>query len=148
MARARARIGGAGQHAPALRDRIDLAFLVGVRTERRAVVEIGAAIPLAIPCILLDVGGDAARLFAALGGKGGVMPQLGHFGKALQHFAQEEGQPHALALAMLAHLVHAVVPVAGTDQRQAVLPQRKPWRMARTQWSYSVPRSPERAGRS
>ena len=35
--------------------RIDLAFGVAGRAERRAVVEIGAAIPFAVPAVLLDV---------------------------------------------------------------------------------------------
>ena len=33
---------------------------------------------------------------------------------------QEPAQPHALAAAVLADAVHAVIPVAGADQRQAV----------------------------
>ena len=34
---------------------------------------------------------------------------------------QEPAEPHALAAAVLADAVHAVVPVAGADQRQAML---------------------------
>ncbi len=40
--------------------------------------------------------------------------------KRLQHLAGEEAQPHAFAAAGLADPVHAVVPVAAADQRQAV----------------------------
>ena len=37
-----------------------------------------------------------------------------------QHFAQEEPEPDAFAAALVPDAIHAVVPVAGADQRQAV----------------------------
>jgi hypothetical protein len=37
-----------------------------------------------------------------------------------EHFIKEKSQPDAFAFALLAHQVHAVVPVTGTDKRQAV----------------------------
>src|SRR4029079_14803508 len=46
-----ARVADPGQHRPALRDRVDLAFRIAGRTERRAVVEVGASIPRAVPGI-------------------------------------------------------------------------------------------------
>src|SRR5664279_5050995 len=49
------RIGYAREHGPALRDGIDPAFGAGFRPERRAVVEIGTAIPGAIPALLINV---------------------------------------------------------------------------------------------
>ena len=55
------RIGRAGDDRPRLRDRIDLALVVLGRAERRAIVEIGAAIPVAVPGVLLDGGAQAAR---------------------------------------------------------------------------------------
>ena len=58
-ARALRRSPGPGEHRPALRDRIDLALGVARRAERRAVVEVGAAIPLAIPAVLLRCSGAA-----------------------------------------------------------------------------------------
>src|SRR3546814_5299047 len=39
--------------------------------------------------------------------------------EAVEHVVQEEPEPDALAAAALPHPVHAVVPVAGADQRQA-----------------------------
>ena len=90
-----------------------------MRAERRAIVEIGAPVPLAIPGVPFDVGGQLDRLGAAQFGKRGVAAQAGHGREILQHLVQEEGQPHAFTLAVLADLVHAIVPVAGTDQRQA-----------------------------
>ena len=40
-----------------------------------------------------------------------------------EHFIKEESQPDAFALAVFAHKIHAVVPVAGADERQAMLPK-------------------------
>ena len=51
---------GAGENRPALRDGIDLAFRIGRRAERRAVVEVGAAIPLAVPAVLFDIAAQPA----------------------------------------------------------------------------------------
>ena len=56
---------------------------------------------------------------AALG-EGGVAAQRGQLGELRQHVVEEEAQPDAFALALLADQVHAVVPVAGAHQRQAV----------------------------
>jgi hypothetical protein len=129
-----------------LRDRIDLAFLVGVRTERRAVVEIGAAIPLAIPCILLDVGGDAARLFAALGGEAASLrisaTSAKRFSTSHRKKASHTLSPLPCSPTLSMPSFQSQEPISG----RPCSPKRKPWRMARTQWSYSVPRSPERAG--
>ena len=56
---------------------------------------------------------------------------LGEAGRAPR---QEESQPHAFASPAFADAVHAVVPVAGADQRQAVLAERsKLCLIARTQ---------------
>ena len=63
------RVARAGEHAPALRDRIDLAFRVRGRPQRRAVIEVRAAVPAAIPGIALDVGAQLRRLLAAAFGK-------------------------------------------------------------------------------
>ena len=45
----------------------------------------------------------------------------GHFGEPREHFIKEKPQPDAFAFAVLAYQVHAVIPVAGTNERQAVL---------------------------
>ena len=41
--------------------------------------------------------------------------------KPHKHFIQEKSEPDAFALAVLAHQVHAVVPITRADERQAVL---------------------------
>ena len=47
--------------------RIDLAFVVRSRAQRRAVVEIGPAIPFAVPAVLLDVAAQSAGFDACIG---------------------------------------------------------------------------------
>src|SRR6478672_7687673 len=51
---------GARKNRPALRYGIDLALLILGRAERRAVVEVGPAIPLAVPAMLLDISTQSA----------------------------------------------------------------------------------------
>ena len=56
-------------------------------------------------------------------GPGGVAAPAGQFDELRQHLVEEEPEPDALALAVLADQVHAVIPVAAADQRQAVSPE-------------------------
>ena len=49
-----------------------------------------------------------------------------NFGKPAQAIDQEPGQPDALSLALDAHAVHAVVPVAAAHQGKAVRAQPQP----------------------
>ena len=114
------RVASAGQNRPGLCDQVDAAFGLCSRTKRRAVVEEGALVPAAVPGLAvqrLDPAGACAlpvcgaRRFAAL---------LRQRRQAVDHCAQEPGQPHRLALAAVADAVHAVVPVARADQRQPV----------------------------
>ena len=53
-------------------------------------------------------------------GDGHVAATSGEVGKSRQHIEEEEREPDAFALAMLAHEVHSVVPVAAAHERQAV----------------------------
>ncbi len=55
-----------------------------------------------------------------------VARSRGDVAKLHQHVVQEKRQPDALALAMDADVVHAVVPVAGAHQRQAVRAETQP----------------------
>src|SRR5882757_3379599 len=55
-------------------------------------------------------------------GKGIVIMQLGNGTEPCQHGVKEKSQPDALALPMLAYLVHPVIPVPGTHQGQTMLP--------------------------
>ena len=110
---------GAGEHGPALRDRIDPAFLGLGGAQRRAVVEVGAAIPVTIPG-LLEHRGHALALTAPAGGALGVAARLHDPGEVTQDLREEPSQPHALAAALMPNAVHAVIPVAGADERQSM----------------------------
>src|SRR5690606_24741087 len=101
------------------RDRVDLAFGGVMRAERRAVVETAPAIPFAVPGGVLQGTLQHVRmLFPGLGVLV-VALRLGDGGEVAQRTEQEPAEPHALTLALFADAVHAVVPVAAEDQRQA-----------------------------
>ena len=116
----RVRIAGTADDRPALRQRIDLAFGVGCGAEWLAVVEIGAAIPLAVPGMLLDVllqlpawarqsSAKADRRAGAPSRRIGSAHRRGR--TPARHFRP----------ALLADQVHAVIPVAAAHQRQAMV---------------------------
>src|SRR5208282_1356385 len=114
------RIRGAGDYAPRLRDRIDSAFDVAGRAERRAVIEVPAPIPVAVPsvalerfreCRLVSPPRRSARILAA---------NIRQRRKRHQRRVEEPSEPDALAFASLADAVHAVVPVARPEQRNTV----------------------------
>ena len=71
--------------------------------------------------MFLEIPAQLSRLPLAAFNKGYVAPCVGHLGEAREHVIQEKPEPHAFAFAVLAHQVHAVVPVAGADERQTVL---------------------------
>ena len=110
-----------GEHRPTLRNRIDLAFDVVRGAKRRAIVKVGAAIPGAVPAVLFEALAQARALGRAEFGEGGVTVPVRQRSELAQHFVEEEAEPHAFPLALDADPVHAVVPVARADQRQAVL---------------------------
>ena len=116
---------GAREHRPGLRDQVDAAFLVERRAERRAVVEEGAPEPGAVPAGAVQRS-DASRARAACQrcARAPVAARLGERREALDHAAQEPGEPDRFAAAFVADAVHAVVPVAGAHQRQAVRADR------------------------
>ena len=47
--------------------------------------------------------------------------RAGNLSEAHEHFIKEKSQPDAFAFALFAHQIHAVVPVTGAHERQAVL---------------------------
>ncbi len=117
---------GPGQHRPALRNRVDRAFLIDRGSERRAIVKPGAAIPGAVPGVPLEIAPQLPGFQTAAAGEGRIAVKLGKRGERRQHLVQEEPQPDAFTLAVDADQVHAVVPVAGTHQRQAVHAESQP----------------------
>ncbi len=104
-----------------MRDGIDLALGILSRPERRAVVEVRAAIPLAVPGLLLDVLLQLVGLGEAMPGKDSVVALMRQFRKLGQHVVEEETQPDTFAAPLFAHQIHPVVPVPATHERQAML---------------------------
>ena len=119
-------IARATNNRPALRQRIDLTFRIGGGAKRFSVIEVRAAIPLAVPGLLLDVLLQLLGLGEATLGKGSVVASARQFCKLGQHVVQEESQPNAFAATLVAHQIHPVVPVAATHERQAMLAEFKP----------------------
>ena len=115
------RIARAADDRPALRQRIDLAFRIRLRAERFAIVEIGAPIPLAVPGVFLDVFLQCFASARQRSAKGDVLARARQLGKLREHIVKKKGQPDAFAAAFFSDQVHAVIPIAGADQRQAVL---------------------------
>ena len=120
MARSRApRLRRPGEHRPRLRQRIDPALVVLRRPERRPVVEIRAAVPVAVPGEL-EHAGEPPRLVPIARRQIAAFAPLAERRELVQHDDEEPAEPHAFAAAAVADAVHAVVPVAGADERQPV----------------------------
>ena len=109
----------AGEHGPALRDGVDAALGQLRGAERRAVVEVGAPVPVSVPR-LLEHGLEPLAFAPPAVGSGGVAARGHDRAEIAQNLRHEPAEPHALAAAAVPDTVHAVVPVAGADQRQAV----------------------------
>ncbi len=115
------RVRRARQHAPRLRDRVDRAFGVAGRAERRTVVEVAAPIPCAVPSRI-------GKRIAQRGGtrrparrQVGRAARRGERGERRERRMQKPPEPDTFTPPGFADPVHAVVPVARADQRQAML---------------------------
>ena len=86
----------------------------------RAVVEIGAAVPGAVPPVVFDMPAEPGRLVPAVFGKGLVAVNPRNLRKLGQHGIKEKSQPNAFAFTVFPHKVHAVVPITRADEWQAV----------------------------
>ena len=75
------RVGGAGEHRPGLGDRIDPAGAAARGAERRAVVEIGAPVPGAVPAVLFQRGLELPR-------RGRASARRGRRGRAARRAAR------------------------------------------------------------
>ena len=71
--------------------------------------------------MLLDILAQLSRLLLTALDEGQVTPYVGNLSEPHEHFIKEEAQPDAFTFAVCAHKVHAVVPVTGAHERQAVL---------------------------
>src|SRR5581483_8395262 len=96
---------------PRLRNRIDLAFVLLGRAQRRAVVVVSPAVPFAIPCEL-ELCRQPSRLVRIARRASAVLPRVAQAGEGTEHAVQEEAQPGALAVPPAPDAVHPIVPVA------------------------------------
>ena len=107
------------EHRPGLRDGIDAALLVLRRAEGRAVVEVGAPVPVAVPGPV-ERRGQPAHLAPVTRQPCRVLAPLRQGKELLDHAPQEPAEPDALAAATDPNPIHPIVPVAGADPRQTV----------------------------
>src|SRR3546814_4805068 len=111
--------GVAGQDCPGLDNRIDPSLLALVRAQPSAVIESRTAIPFAVPGLPLERLLHRSRMSAPASGAVDVAA-LSQRGEKRDGPHQKPTEPHAFALPAFTDPVHAVVPVAGADERQAV----------------------------
>src|SRR5208283_4597874 len=88
--------------------------------KRFAIVEVGAAVPLAIPGVLLDVLLQLPGLGEAAFGKSGIAVGAGQLSKLGEHVVKKKSQPDTFTASLVSHPIHAVIPVTATHQRQTV----------------------------
>ena len=125
--RARAGVAGAGDHGPGLGDRVDPALVVPGRAERRAVVEVGPAIPVAVPGVRsrrwrrgsprMARSREARGASPRESARGANSPRMASWNQATQTLSPRPSG---------ADPVHPVVPVAGPHQRESVRPEPHP----------------------
>src|SRR6266545_4257494 len=87
--------------------------------ERSAVVEVRAAIPASIPG-QLEHAVEPTRLVAIALGKVAPVPSSADRCKLVEHDDEKPSQPDALAAALVANPVHAIVPIARSDERKSM----------------------------
>ncbi len=114
-----------GDHAPRLRDGVDLALDTLARTERRAVVVIAAPVPLTVPACAFERASQgrcerqpARRALI-------VCTPACIRNECVDRRDEKPRKPRAFAATFFADAVHAVVPVAGADERQPACTQRQ-----------------------
>ncbi len=110
---------GAGEDSPGLCHRVEPALVVLGGPERRAVVEVGAPVPLAVPA-LLEHRPQALALGAVARRARRVAPLLAQRREGAQDRVKEPSDEDALPAPLGSDPVVAVVPVAAPDERQAV----------------------------
>src|SRR6266849_6945946 len=107
---------GPAQHAPGLSNRVNPALGIRCRAKRRAVIEVGAAVPFAIPTFALERRFQSANVeppvFRALVFASAVR----NLCKLPENRVEEPAEPNAFSFPMLADSVHSIIPVACAHQ--------------------------------
>src|SRR6266536_4851232 len=119
------RLRGARDHSPRLRDRIDPAFLARSRSQRGAVVEIRAAIPVAVPRLLVQRDLERGRMPQPRAGMRLLVTTFRHPREFTERRMEKPPEPDAFPAPLPADPVQAVIPVARAHQRETVGPDRE-----------------------
>src|SRR6185312_10511296 len=106
-----------GEHAPALRDGIDLGFVALARAERITVVVVRANVPVAIPCVGFDSVPVTLRDREEIVVRSRIAARCADLGEALQRRDEEPSEPDAHSLPSDPDPAVPAVPVATSDQR-------------------------------
>src|SRR5439155_21968255 len=111
----------AGEHRPRLRGRIDLTLVVLRRAQRGAVVIVAAPVPFAVPR-QLELRSEPAGRFPIARCRRAIVARVAQGREAGEDAVEKKPDPGAFAASGLSHAVHAVVPITGTKEREAVRP--------------------------
>ena len=97
-----------------------MSFIIPGGAERPAVIKPAPQVPIAVPGGIFNILPQSLLLFRVAPGKILLLQCLGEFGHPLQYINQEPSEPDAFALSLDSNQVHAVIPVAGSEERKAV----------------------------
>src|SRR5262249_6376457 len=112
-ARAPGWLGRSGDDTPRLRDRIDPTLRIRRRAERRPIVEVRTAIPVAVPGLSLERVLENADVPPPPFGTRPLTARVGQLRPFPEHGVEKPAQPDAFALALVADAIHPIVPVSG-----------------------------------
>src|SRR4029079_1728638 len=116
---------GPGNHRPRLRDRIDPALFARRRAKRRTVIEPAPQIPISVPRLTRERLCESGGLCSPSVGAVCFVARIGERSEGCERCMQEPTEPNTLALPAFANAIHAVIPVAGTNQWQAMDAERE-----------------------
>src|SRR5580700_4301767 len=113
-------VGCATHDSPGLRDGINATFGIFGGAERSTVVEVGAAIPFAVPPCVLKRRLERAHVETPALPTFILAAHIRNLCKFPENRVKEPAKPNAFSLAMLADAIHTVVPIARPHQWQAM----------------------------
>src|SRR4051812_22232316 len=113
-------------HCPRLNQRINLAFIALGGTDRLAIIVVRAPIPLAVPtaCVQRLAKTFAIRLIPRNPFR--ITSARTYWQHSFEHIVDKKPEPDALSPTLPANAAESVVPVAATDERQAMCSRRQP----------------------
>ena len=114
------RIGRTGDHSPGLSNGVDAALAARCSAKRCSVIEIATAIPIAIPTVALKGVSQRSRVPPPGCGTIVLTPLLCKCNEILDGSVKKPTQPYTLPLPANSHSIETVIPVSGSDERQAM----------------------------